>query len=286
MTSNNPDEQPWDRIVLPQRRWLDLELKTLWDYRDLLVLFIKRDIVTQYKQTILGPIWYIVQPLLTMAIYVLVFGNIARLSTDGIPAPLFYLGGIVLWNYFADCLQRTSATFAWNSHLFGKVYFPRLVLPLATASSGLVKCMIQCVLFWLLLAAFLWTSDRVSPNAWLGLTPLLVLLLATTSLGCGILLSSLTNKYRDLRYLLDFGVQLWMYSTPIIYPLSALSPRVRSWLWWNPLAHIIEAFRFGFLGAGELSLLGLLYSSACAIGMLALGVIVFNRTEQSFVDHV
>lgn len=281
----NSDDS-WDLIIRPQRHLLQVNLRELWDYRDLLWMFVKRDVVTVYKQTILGPIWYVAQPIMTMAVYVLVFGNIAKLSTDGIPQPLFYLAGIVMWNYFAESFNRTSTTFTQNAQIFGKVYFPRLLVPLALVVSGLIKFLIQLCLFSLVLLYFFTTTQTVSPNAWILLIPYLVILMAGLGLGFGIIFSSLTTKYRDLTFLIQFGVQLLMYATPVIYPMSTLNPTLRNYLWWNPLSHLLEGFKYAFLGAGDISIAGLVYTTAFTTALLCSGILIFNRTEQNFMDTV
>jgi lipopolysaccharide transport system permease protein len=265
---------------------LDVNLKEIWDYRDLLYMFVKRDIVTVYKQTILGPIWFFVQPIMTMLTYVVVFGNIAKISTDGIPAPLFYLSGITLWNYFSESFNKTSGTFTSNAHIFGKVYFPRLIVPLSVVISNVVKFFIQFGLFLILWVWYVATSDAIHPNLWLLSTAYCLLLMAGLGLGFGIIFSSLTTKYRDLTFLIQFGVQLAMYATPIIYPMSTLSEKYQRVLWWNPIAHVIEAFKYGFLGSGSASISGLAYTTVFTIVTLILGVIIFNRTEQTFMDTV
>jgi lipopolysaccharide transport system permease protein len=279
-------EPEWDLVILPKRHLLDVNLKELWDYRDLLYMFVKRDIVTVYKQTILGPIWFFVQPIMTTIVFLFVFGRIAKISTDGIPGVLFYLAGIVMWNYFAESFTKTSVTFTANAGIFGKVYFPRLIVPLSLVVSGLIKFLIQ---FGLFLAAWCWylsTTETIHPNIWLLSIGWLLLLMAGLGLGFGIIFSSLTTKYRDLTFMIQFGVQLTMYATPIIYPMSTLSPEARNILWWNPIAHIIETFKYGFLGSGEVSINGLIYTSTFTVLTLALGVIIFNRTEQTFMDTV
>jgi lipopolysaccharide transport system permease protein len=279
-------DEHWDLVIQPKRHLLDVNLKELWDYRDLLYMFVKRDIVTIYKQTILGPIWFFVQPIMTTIVYLFVFGRIAKISTDGIPAILFYLSGIVMWNYFAESFNKTSTTFTTNANIFGKVYFPRLIVPLSLVVSGLIKFVIQ---FGLFLAAWLWfvsTTDAIHPNLWALSTVYLLLLMAGLGLGFGIIFSSLTTKYRDLTFLIQFGVQLAMYATPIIYPMSTLSEKMRNVLWWNPIAHIVETFKYGFLGAGEVSISGLAYTSVFTAVTLAFGIIIFNRTEQTFMDTV
>jgi lipopolysaccharide transport system permease protein len=281
-----PSREHWDLVIRPKRHLLDVNLQELWDYRDLAVLFVQRDIVTVYKQTILGPLWFVLQPILTTLVFAVVFGNIAQISTDGLPAILFYMSGIVLWNYFSESLTRTSSTFTANAHIFGKVYFPRLVVPLSIVISNLIKFLIQFCLFLLIWLWFWVTTDSVHPNLWILANGYCLLLMAGLGLGFGVLFSSLTTKYRDLTFLLTFGIQLGMYATPIIYPMSTLSERYRAILWWNPLAHIIETFKYGFLGAGEADVLGLAYATLFTLLVLALGIVVFNRTEQTFMDTV
>ncbi len=281
-----PAEEDWDLIIRPKRHLLDINLREIWDYRDLLYMFVKRDIVTVYKQTILGPIWFFVQPIMTMLTYVVVFGNIAKISTDGIPAPLFYLSGITLWNYFSESFNKTSGTFTSNAHIFGKVYFPRLIVPLSVVISNVIKFFIQFALFLVVWVWYLATSDSLRPNLWLLSTAWCLLLMAGLGLGFGIIFSSLTTKYRDLTFLIQFGVQLGMYATPIIYPMSTLSEKYQRVLWWNPISHIIEAFKYGFVGSGQASLSGMAYATAFTLIALALGVIIFNKTEQTFMDTV
>lgn len=280
------DDEHWDLIIRPKRHLLDLNLKEIWDYRDLLYMFVKRDIVTVYKQTILGPIWFFVQPIMTTLVYLLVFGRIAKISTDGIPGPLFYLSGIVIWNYFSESLTKTANTFVGNAAIFGKVYFPRLIVPLSLVTSGVIKFFIQFGLFLAVYLYYLTTTNLLQPNLWLLAAAWCVILMAGMGLGFGIIFSSLTTKYRDLTFLLSFGVQLLMYATPVIYPMSVLSPRMREILWWNPIAHVIECFKYGFLGSGEATLTGLAYTTVFTVCTLFLGVIIFNRTEQTFMDTV
>ncbi len=279
-------DDAWDLIIRPQRHLLDVRLIELWHYRDLLYMFVKRDIVTVYKQTVLGPIWFFLQPILTMLVYIVVFGNIAKIGTDGIPQPLFYLSGIIIWNYFAESFNSTSTTFRTNAYIFGKVYFPRLIVPLSQIVSGLIKFLIQFGLFLAVLGYFLFTRNDIQPNLWLFSTVYLLLLMAGLGLGFGIIFSALTTKYRDLVFLIQFGVQLAMYATPIIYPMSLLGERMRSIMWWNPIAHLVETFKYGFLGAGEASVSGLFYSSCFTLVVLFLGIVIFNRTEQTFLDTV
>lgn len=285
-TSSASAEEHWDLIIRPKRHLLDVNLREVWDYRDLLYMFVKRDIVTVYKQTILGPVWFFVQPIMTMLTYVVVFGNIAKISTDGIPAPLFYLSGITLWNYFSESFNKTSGTFTSNAHIFGKVYFPRLIVPLSVVISNVIKFFIQFGLFLVMWFWYLVSADAVQPNLWLLAAGYCLVLMAGLGLGFGIIFSSLTTKYRDLTFLIQFGVQLGMYATPIIYPMSTLSEKYQRVLWWNPISHIIEAFKYGFLGSGQASIRGLTYATVFTVISLAIGVIIFNKTEQTFMDTV
>ena len=271
---------------MPRRHLLDINFKELWEYRDLLTMFVRRDVVTVYKQTVLGPIWFFVQPIMTTIVFVFVFGNIAGIPTDGVPAVLFYLSGIVIWNYFADSLAKTSNTFTANQGIFGKVYFPRLIVPLSIVASNLIKFLIQFSLFLVVWLYYLATNASVMPNGWMLASGYCVLLMAGLGLGFGILFSSLTTKYRDLTFLIGFGVQLAMYATPIIYPMSTLSDRVRSILWYNPIAHLVETFKYGFLGSGAATYAGLAYATAFTCFVLFLGVLIFNRTERTFMDTV
>lgn len=280
------EEKNWNLEIKPKRHVFDINFKEIWDYRDLLMMFVKRDIVTVYKQTVLGPVWFFVQPIMTMFVYIFVFGNIAGISTDGIPKALFYLSGIVLWNYFSESFTQTSDTFSQNAAIFGKVYFPRLIMPMSKVVSGLIKFAIQSSLFLVLYSYYLFTTDVLNPNITILLTPLLVLLMAGMGFGFGIIFSSLTTKYRDLKFLIQFGIQLLMYATPIIYPMSTIPENIRFYLEINPIAHIIEAFKYAFLGAGEFSIGGIVYASIFTITTLILGVLIFNKTEQSFMDTV
>ena len=279
----------WTTVIKPKERLLQLDLKELWHYRDLCSLFVRRNITTQYKQTILGPLWYIIQPLITMVMYMVVFGGIANISTDGIPQPLFYLGGICMWQYFSDCLNKTSSTFTDNAGIFGKVYFPRLVVPLANVLSNLLRFGIQLVLFLIVYAIYqIWIiPGGIHTNGYALLLPLLVLMLAGLALGFGILFSSLTTKYRDLQLLLTYFVSLWMYATPIIYPLSTIThPKLHFLMSLNPLTGIVEAFKYGFLGAGEFSWGLLAYSFCFMVVLLAISIVIFNRVQKTFMDTV
>lgn len=279
----------WTTVIKPKEKLWQIDVGELWRYRDLCGLLVRRNITTQYKQTILGPLWYILQPLITMVMYIVVFGGIANISTDGLPQPLFYLGGICLWQYFSDCLTKTSATFTDNAGIFGKVYFPRLIVPLSTVISNLLRFAIQFALFLVVYAIYqLWViPGGIQTNLYALLLPLLVLMLAGLALGFGILFSSLTTKYRDLQLLLTYFVSLWMYATPIIYPLSAITnPKLHFIMSLNPLTGIVEAFKYGFLGAGEFSWGLLAYSFAFMVVLLAVGVVIFNRVQRTFMDTV
>ena len=279
-------DREWDLIIKPQSGLFTLNLQDLYRYKDLLFMFVKRDVITVYKQTILGPIWFIVQPILTTAIFMLVFGNIAGISTDGLPQPLFYLSGIVIWNYFAEVFNTTSKTFIENANIFGKVYFPRLILPLAKVVSGLIKFLIQFVFFMVLFTYFYLKGSVIQPSIYILITPLLVLIMAGLGLGFGIIFTSLTTKYRDLVFLIQFGVQLLMYATPIIYPVSTVPEKYRVWIMINPVSSIVESFRFAFLGTGDFSWMHLGYSFGFMICLLFAGILIFNRVERTFMDTV
>lgn len=276
----------WDLIIEPQSSLLELNLKDVWRYRDLLWLLVKRDFVSFYKQTILGPLWFFIQPLFTTIIFTFIFGKLAGLSTDGLPQPLFYMAGITAWNYFADCLTKTSTVFRDNANIFGKVYFPRLIMPLSIVVSNLVRFAVQMLLFFMMIGYYAYTGANFHLNATVLLFPVLVLLMALLGLGLGLIITALTTKYRDLAFLITFGVQLMMYATTVIYPLSA-APSAYKWIIeLNPMTGIIEAFRYGFLGEGSLTPQTLGYSVIFTLVSLFLGVIIFNKTEKTFVDTV
>ena len=278
--------EDWTLVIKPEKGLLDVDIKGIWRYRDLWYMYVKRDIVTVYKQTILGPLWFFIQPIFTTAMYMFVFGGLAGISTDGVPQPLFYLSGIMLWNYFSECFNGASNTFTANAGIFGKVYFPRLVVPLASLTSNLIKMLIQLLLFIVVYVYYVAIGGPVSINAAALLFPILVFMLAFHALSWGLIVSSLTSKYRDLRYLVGFGLQLFMYATPIIYPLSAAGDKFRWALELNPLTPIFEAFKFGVLGSGSLSWGGLLYSFVFMLVMLFFSIIIFNRVERNFMDTV
>ncbi|MCQ2168626.1 MAG: ABC transporter permease [Bacteroidales bacterium] len=286
-------ENNWDIVIKPRERLLSVDLGEIWRYRDLCSLFVKRNIVTQYKQTILGPLWYVIQPALTVVMYMVVFGGIAGIPTDGVPQPLFYLAGVCMWQYFADCLNSTSNTFVNNAGIFGKVYFPRLVSPLSDVISNLLRFGIQFGLFAVVYVWYIFKGIPVSPNWYALLFPVLVIMMAGLSLGFGVLISSMTTKYRDLRILFTFIVQLWMYATPIVYPLSQVKGRVLAGIDLytlmriNPVTPVIETFKYGFLNAGEFIGWGwLAYSFLFMIALLCFGVVVFNKVQKSFMDTV
>ena len=279
---------PWTTIIKPKNKLFFVDLKELWAYRDLYFMFVKRDIVTWYKQTILGPLWFFIQPLLTTIMFMVVFGGIAKISTDGLPQALFYLAGICLWQYFSESLTETSKTFIENANVFGKVYFPRLVVPLATVTSNLIRLAIQISLFLMVYVYYyFFKGTPLNPNIYLLLTPYLIFLLAGLALGFGILFASVTTKYRDLSFLLSFCIQLWMYATPVIYPLSTIdNPKLRFLMSLSPLTSIIETFKLASLGTGYFSWWGLLYSSLFMLVIFFVGILVFNQIQRSFMDTV
>lgn len=289
-TSMSTPEQnlPWTTEIKPKEKLLSVDFKEIWRYRDLMMLFVKRNIITQYKQTVLGPLWFLIQPLMTTVMYMVVFGGIAKISTDGLPQPLFYLAGISFWQYFADCLNKTSNTFVSNAGIFGKVYFPRLVTPLSDVISNLVRFGIQFGLFLLVYAYYaIFTDVQIHTNWYALMIPILVLMLAGLALGFGILFSSMTTKYRDLQLLLGFFVSLWMYATPVIYPLSTITnDTLRLVMQLNPLTGIVEFFKYGMLGVGvhEWWMLG--YSFGFMVVLMAIGIVVFNKVQKSFMDTV
>lgn len=281
-------QTPWTTIIKPKTSLLQVDFRELWQYRDLYRMLVKRDIVVWYKQTILGPLWFFIQPILTTIMFMIVFGGIAKIGTDGIPQPLFYLAGICLWNYFAESLNQTSNTFIQNSALFGKVYFPRLVVPIATVTSNLVRLGIQLLLFVFVYLYFaFFTEATVAPNLYICLVPLLILLLSGLALGFGVLFSSLTTKYRDLTFLLSFLVQLWMYATPVIYPLSTIeNPTLKTLMLLNPMTAILETFKYAVLGVGQFRFEYLTYSACFTLFIMALGIVVFNKVQRTFMDTV
>ena len=287
---NNSQSQDWDLIIKGHTSLFDLKFKDLWNYRDLLLMFVKRDFVSFYKQTILGPLWFFIQPIFTTLVFTFVFGTLAGISADGLPRQLFYLAGITSWNYFSDCLTKTSTVFKDNANIFGKVYFPRLIMPLSIVVSNLVRFGVQLILLVLLMIYFYFnpiegTSFHVSNG--LFLFPFLVLLMAFLGLGLGLIITAVTTKYKDLTFLVTFGVQLLMYATTVIYPLSyAREKGYGHIVELNPMTGIIEAFRYAFLGKGEFTLWSIGYSTVVTLVILFLGIIIFNKTERNFVDTI
>lgn len=280
-------EADWDLIIKPRSKWFDFRLNELWKHRDLLFLFVKRDFVSIYKQTILGPLWFFIQPILSTIMFTIIFGGFANMSTDGAPGVLFYLGGLTLWNYFADCLTKTSETFIQNQNIFGKVYFPRLIVPLSVVISNLLKLLIQFTLFILVWLYFYFQRPgSIHPNSSIFLFPFLIVIMAGLSLGFGIIFSSLTTKYRDMKFLLQFGVQLMMYASSVVIPLSEVPIEYQWIMKLNPVVAVIEAFKYGFLGTGQFIIGDLLYSFSCMLLLLIAGIVVFNKVERSFMDTV
>ncbi len=291
MTNNytkkrDDDIEEWSMIIKPKTGWFDINIRELWQYRDLVKLFVKRNYSAMYKQTILGPLWFIINPLLTVLVFTVVFGNIANIPTDGMPQFLFYMAGNTLWSYFAFCLNSTATTFTSNAAIFGKVYFPRLTMPLSIVIFGLLSFLIQLVMLLGFMIYYIYIGSAVNPNIYIFLAPLLVLQVALLGFGFGIIISSLTTKYRDLTVLVAFGIQLWMYATPIVYPVSELSDKYKFFVMLNPMSSIIETFRYAFLGSGSLGLEYLMYSSLVTIIILCIGVIIFSKVEKTFMDTV
>ncbi len=280
------NQQTWSEEIKSKNSLFTINVKEIWHYRDLLLMLVKRDYVTFYKQTILGPIWFFVQPLMTMLVYLVLFGQIANLSTDGSPKVAFYLAGIIIWNYFSESLTKTSTVFKDNSTLFGKVYFPRLIMPLAIIFSGLMKFAIQFGLFILVILYYAFIPKTIHPNIWVLATPLLIFLMACFALGLGMIFSSLTTKYKDLVFLLTFGIQLFMYATPVVYPSSAMPKKFAFFLEINPLTGIFECFRYAYLGTGNFKPDSLVLSSLLIGLLLIIGVLIYNKVEKSFMDTV
>lgn len=282
--------EKFQTIITPKNKLFDLHLGELWRYRDLVMLFVRRTFVSQYKQTILGPAWAVIQPLLTTVVFTLVFGNIAGLAADGVPPFVFYLSATILWTYFSTCLSQTANTFIFNSSIMGKVYFPRLVMPVSTVISGLIMLAIQYA-FLLIFVVWYWLHGEVVPNLYVLMTPFLVLQLAMLSLGCGIIISALTTKYRDLAMLVSFGLQLWMYATPVAYDMfrmGAFAPggRLHSLYMLNPVTPIVNIFRYGYLGIGQVEWLYYGISWGITAALLLLGLILFSKVEKTFMDTV
>ncbi|MDR0824477.1 MAG: ABC transporter permease [Prevotella sp.] len=288
MESN--DKEYWDIEIKPKQNYFTLNLKEVWKYRDLLWMYVHRDVVTVYKQTVLGPLWYIIQPLFTTIMYVFVFGNIAQISTDGLPQPLFYLAGILSWSYFSSCLGRASGTFLGNAGVFSKVYFPRLVVPLSGLITNLVQLAIQALLFVGIYMYFVFGQGiDIQPNKYALLMPVFIVMLAGLGLGIGIIISSVTIKYRDMGILFGFATSLLMYITPVIYPLSVMEANYPQFIWLiqlNPLTSIVEAVKYGLMGAGTFSWFWLGYSFVFSLVAFVIGSFMFNKVERNFIDIV
>lgn len=276
----------WTIEITPKKKWYDIDFKSMWRYRDLYLMYIKRDIVVQYKQTILGPLWYFVQPIFTTIIYMFIFGGLAGISTDGVPQPLFYMAGIMLWNYFSAVFTTSSGLFVSNAAVFGKVYFPRLIVPLANATSNLLKFVIQLALFVVVYIYYIVVGTDIGPNITILLFPVIVILIALSGMSTGLIISSMTTKYRDLTQLVTFGIQLFMYATPVIYPLSTAPEKYRDILMLNPLSPLFEAARYSTMSCGSISWSGLLYSLVVTLILTAVSIVIFSRTERTFMDTV
>ena len=280
-------QNEWTEVIEPQKSLFDWKLKQVWNYRDLLRMFVRRDFVATYKQTILGPLWYFIQPIFTTITFTIVFGNFAGISSDGQPRMVFYMAGLTLWNYFSECFTKASSVFTTNANIFGKVYFPRLIMPLTIVVSNLIRFGIQYLLFLVFYFYFIVNGNQsIQPNVYIALTPILISLMAGISLGAGMIVSSLTTKYRDLTFLLTFGIQLLMYATPVIYPLTSIPDKYKSYVLLNPLSSIIETFRYAYLGTGSFSWSALGYSTIFMIVLLMGGITIFNKVERSFMDTI
>jgi lipopolysaccharide transport system permease protein len=276
----------WDIIITPHQPWWQVDLAALWQYRDLVALFVRRDFVAYYKQTILGPLWFLLQPLISSLVFTVIFGKIARIPTDGVPPMLFYLSGLLGWTYFASCLTATSNTFVSNAHIFGKVYFPRLTVPLGVVISNLIQFFIQSLLFLAFYLYFLSIGSVVRPTWWILVIPLVVAQMGLLGLACGILVSSVTTRYRDLAMVVAFGTQLWMYASPVVYPLSQVPEAWRPYYVFNPIVSVIEVFRYGLLGVGTVHPQYLLIGGCSTLLLLAIGLVLFHRVERNFMDTV
>lgn len=278
--------EKWTTIIKPKTGWFDINLRELFQYKDLIIMFVKRDFKTLYKQTILGPLWIIINPLLTTLMYTIVFGNIANISTDGMPQIVFYMLGTTVWTYFSTSLAKTATTFTGNAAIFGKVYFPRLVTPVSTVISGLINFVVQFAMFLGFIIYYYANGAPIYPNIYILLAPLLLVELAALSLGFGIIISSLTTKYRDLAVLVTFGVQLWMYATPVVYPASQIGGKLKTLMMLNPVSPIVESFRYAFLGSGSIPWNFLGISVLTTLVVLFIGVVLFSRVEKTFMDTV
>jgi len=279
-------QEHWDLYIKPHSKWYDLRLAEIFRYKDLLFLFVRRDFVSLYKQTILGPLWFFIQPIITALTFTVIFGNMAKISTDGLPQILFYMCGITLWNYFADTLTKTSDTFSANANIFGKVYFPRMIIPLSIVVSNLIKLGVQFILFTSVWIYYLISSDLIHPNATIALVPFLIILMGFMGLSFGIIISSMTTKYRDLKFLVTFGIQLLMYASPIVYPLSIVPEKYKWIILANPITSVIETFKYAFMGVGEFNWLHLGYSFGFTSVLFFISLIIFHKVEKSFMDTI
>lgn len=278
--------ETWDLEIKPHDNLFNLHLKDVWRYRDLLLLLVRRDFVSFYKQTIFGPLWFFIQPIFTTLIFTLIFSRLAGISTAGAPPVLFYLSATIAWNYFSECLTKTSTVFRDNASIFGKVYFPRLIMPLSIIISNLVKFAVQFLLFIIAMVYYYLKGAAVHPNIYVFLFPVIIVLMALLGLGLGLIITAMTTKYRDLAFLVTFGVQLLMYASPVIYPLSAAPEGFRQLIILNPLSGLIETFRYGFLDAGQFYPGAFLYSILFTLSVFVIGLLVFNKVEKNFVDTV
>lgn len=285
MEKDSLENEVWDHVIESKSSLFDLRLREVWHYRDLLFLFVRRDFVTVYKQTILGPLWFFIQPILTTITFTIIFGNVAQLSTDGAPKLVFYMAGITLWNYFSTCLTSVAGVFNNNASIFGKVYFPRLIMPLTIIISNLMKFGVQFLMF-IIFVLYFYCNDQIHPNGWILFTPFIILLMAIISMGIGLVLSAMMTKYKDLNQLISFGVQLAMYATPVIYPSSSIPERFKLILELNPLNGLFDYMRYAYLGVGSFVLNSLIYPSVFAIFILVIGVVIFNKIQKSFMDTV
>ena len=286
MSLNSETNQNWSQVIGSKNSLYSLNLKEVWRYKDLVYMLVKRDFITSFKQTILGPIWFFINPIFTTIMYVIVFGNVAGLSTDGAPKMAFYLAGVTLWNYFSSCLTGTSSVFRGNASIFGKVYFPRLVMPLSVVVSNLMRFGVQFALFICIVIYYYFTEGNVHPNLWILATPFLILLMAGFAMGAGMIFSSLTTKYQDVNMLLGFGVSLFMYATPVIMPVSAFPEKYKWIAELNPLTGIFECFKYGYLGVGDFNIGMLTYSTVFTLIIVIIGTLIFNKVEKSFMDTV
>jgi lipopolysaccharide transport system permease protein len=283
---NDIQSEDWDLVIKGHTSLFDIKFLDIWRYRDLLLMFVKRDFVSFYKQTVLGPLWFFIQPIFTTLVFTFVFGNLAKISTDGLPQQLFYLTGITSWNYFSDCLTKTSTVFRDNANIFGKVYFPRLIMPLSIVVSNLIKFGVQLLLLLIMMTYFAIVGGNFHITYAIVFFPFLVLLMALLGLGMGLIITAITTKYKDLSFLVSFGVQLFMYATTVIYPLSAAPEKYKKIIELNPMTGIIEAFRYAFLGKGEFTAWSIGYSSIVTLVVLFLGILIYNKTEKNFVDTI